>query len=89
VPPGKEAWVHHLTGRFNPDTRGMLRCYLGNLKIEEVLARGKGSPDRVDVPLTPGQNDITIVDHDGHLAADVEQNVPNHKEGGVGLGPVE
>ncbi len=87
VPAGKDAWVHHLTGRFNPDTRGMLRCYLGELKIEDVLSRGKGNPGRVDVPLTPGRNDVTIVNRDGHLAADVEQNVPDHKEGGLGLGP--
>jgi hypothetical protein len=68
--------VHHLSGQFNPDTRGVVRCYLGNLKIEDVLSITKGSPDRVDVPLTPGRNDITVVDREGHLAADVEQNVP-------------
>ncbi len=83
VPAGRDAWVHHLSGQFNPDTRGVLRCYLGNLKIDEVLSRVKGSPDRVDVPLTPGQNDITVVDRDGHLAADVEQNVPKPKESGL------
>lgn len=87
VPAGKDAWVHHLSGRFNADTRGVLRCYLGDLKIEEVLSRAKGSPDRVDVPLTPGRNDITVVTRDGHLAADVEQNVPNYKQNGLGLGP--
>jgi len=82
VPAGRDAWVHHLTGQFNPDTRGMLRCYWGNLKIEEVLSRGKNSPGRVDVPLTPGQNDITVTDREGHLSAEVEQNVPKPKEAG-------
>lgn len=76
VPPGHDAWVHHLTGKFNPDTRAMLRCYWGNVKISEMLARGRGSFDRIDVPLTPGRNDVTVVDRDGRMAAEVEQNVP-------------
>ena len=26
VPAGQDNWMHHLSGKFNPDTRGMLRA---------------------------------------------------------------
>ena len=67
--PGRVAEVRGLTGRFEPAARGYLRAYAGDLNISQMLAKGAGSPDRVDVQLVPGPNDITIVSEGGQLKA--------------------
>ena len=76
LPPGKTASIRKLAGQFDPGTRGYLRVYAGDLSVSEMLARTIGSPNRVDVPLVPGFNDITIVTHEGHIKAKVDQPAP-------------
>ena len=68
LPPGKEASVS-LDGRFEPSTRGYLRVYAGDLTISEMLAVSRGSPDRLDLPLSPGRNAFVITDAGGTLKA--------------------
>jgi hypothetical protein len=77
VPPGKQATVRRLKGTFDGYSHGVLRCYWGDMTVSQMAARGPGSPDRVDVPLTPGLNSITLVDKDARLTAEVEQDVPS------------
>jgi hypothetical protein len=73
IPPGKTASVDKLTGRFDPNTQGYLRVYAGAPTLSEMLARSRGSPGRVDVPLVPGRNDIRVIDKGGHIAAQIDQ----------------
>ena len=73
IPAGKTATVNKLTGRFERNAQGYLRVYSGDLTLSEMLSRSRGSPNRVDVPLVPGRNDITVIDKGGHIAAQIEQ----------------
>lgn len=70
IPPGKTASVEKMSGQFDDRSRGMVRAYRGDATISQMLARAADSPDRVDVPLKPGRNEITIVDKDGRLVAE-------------------
>lgn len=67
LPSGREADVT-VTGKFDGGTRGILRVYRGDLQISDMNAIGKGSPNRLDLPLTPGRNRFVIADTDGRLA---------------------
>ena len=62
-----------LKGQFDSGTHAYLRVYNGELNISEMLAKGPGSPDRVDIPLEPGRNEITIVFEGTHLKAQIDQ----------------
>ena len=73
VPAGKTASVKGLTGQFDAGTRGFLRAYAGDLTISQMLARSQGSPDRVDVELTPGVNRIVLTDKSGRITAGADQ----------------
>src|SRR3954467_4229664 len=73
VPAGRVADVRGLTGKFESGTHAYVRVYAGELSISEMLSKGRDSPDRVDVPLAPGTNDITIVLEGTHLKAQVNQ----------------
>jgi hypothetical protein len=76
VPPGRVADVRGLTGKFESGTHAYIRVYAGELSISEMLSKSRGSPDRVDVPLQPGANEITIVIEGTHLKAQVNQPAP-------------
>lgn len=77
VPAGRLAEVRGLTGKFESGTRAYLRVYAGELSISEMLSKSPGSPDRVDIPLVPGANEITIVIEGTHLKAQITQPVPH------------
>jgi hypothetical protein len=76
VPSGRVADVRGLTGKFESGTHAYLRVYAGELTISEMLSKSPGSPDRVDVPLQPGTNEITIVTEGTHLKAQINQPAP-------------
>ena len=71
VGPGKTATIRNLPGRFAGPTRGYVIVYAGDLSqsVSRMLARHAGSPDRADVPLTPGENRIVIADEHGQIVA--------------------
>ena len=77
VPPGKTAFVRGLTGHFEPHTRAFLRVYAGEVGISQMLSRQPGSPDRLDIPLLPGRNDITITLEGTSLKAQAEVTTPS------------
>jgi len=67
VPPGKTASVGPVHGEFAPSSRAILRVYVGQHNFSELLAIGKGAPDRRDMELHPGGNDFQIVDRNGQM----------------------
>ena len=68
LPPGREADVS-VQGKFDRGTRGYLRVYRGDLQISDMTAIGPASPNRLDLPLTPGPNRFVIDDTTGRLEA--------------------
>lgn len=69
VPPGKSALVKGLKGTFEKSTRAFLRAYAGDLTISQMLAKSRESPDRVDIALSPGANQIVVSEKAGRLVA--------------------
>lgn len=67
VPPGETRSAGPVTGDFSGGARATLRVYAGELKLSDVLAVSRGSPNRVDVPLDPGKNAVIIRDAGGRL----------------------
>jgi hypothetical protein len=66
LPPGKEGDVS-VQGKFDKGTRGFLRVYRGDLQVSEMNAIKSDSPNRLDIPLSPGRNVFVIVDPRGRL----------------------
>jgi hypothetical protein len=75
LPPGRTASIA-VKGEFFLNTRGFLRAYRGDLKLSDVLAISKGSPNRVDLQLFPGKSTVVIVDDGPVLSANVTEYVP-------------
>lgn len=76
LPPGKTLSLPQVHGVFSADSHGCLRAYLGEPSISEMLARGRDSPRRVEVPLRPGDNQIVLAfDIAGRLIGK-PQNLP-------------
>lgn len=60
VPPGKTAFTGPKQGKFDPDTSAVLRIYDGQLKLNDILAVGRDSPLRLDLPLPVGTSSWTV-----------------------------
>jgi hypothetical protein len=63
VPAGKTAFTGKVTGEFAPGVDAILRVYMGQRSLDELLAMSRGSVDRFDVLLKPGANDLVVSDH--------------------------
>ena len=59
-----------VSGDFSGNAIAMLRIYRGDLKLSDVLAISRGSPNRLDVPLEEGRNAIVVREEAGKLAYD-------------------
>ena len=46
-----------------------LRIYRGEIPLSDMLAISRGSPNRLDIVLTPGESHFTITEKDGRLVA--------------------
>jgi hypothetical protein len=68
IPPGQTGSTGKDKAKLNPDAYAVLRIYRGRMKLSEMLANGKGSPDRIDVVLRPGANRFIVTDADGKLS---------------------
>ena len=76
IPPGKTAGTNHpITGKFDRGSRAVLRVYQGNLsgKLAQILAINRDAPNRVDVQLHPGMNQVTITQNGERLIADTSR----------------
>lgn len=62
VPPGKTASTGKLSGQFAPGVKAILRLYMGQHTFNELLAISSSSPDRIEVVLNPGANELQVVD---------------------------
>jgi hypothetical protein len=68
LPAGKEGDVS-VQGKFDNGTHGILRIYRGDLQVSQMNAIHSSSPNRLDIPLSPGRNMFVIVDDSaGRLA---------------------
>jgi hypothetical protein len=66
LPPGRSADVS-VQGKFDRGTRGYVRVYRGEPDLSGMVAIGPVSPNRLDVPLRPGANQIVIGESQGRL----------------------
>ena len=67
APPGRTLDADELKGKFASGSRAVLRVYAGDRTLAQLLAVGRGSPQRADVVLTPGANDLVAVREGGRL----------------------
>ncbi len=77
VPPGKTAYTGPIAGHFAPQTRAWLRVYLGQMKLDRLLAVSRENPARTDVALIRGRNDWVVEARDGKLQAIPRRQVEN------------
>jgi hypothetical protein len=70
VPPGKTASTSELKARLASDTDAVLRIYIGERSFDELLAMSRDNPNRFDVVLKPGRNELVLREEDGRLVAD-------------------
>jgi hypothetical protein len=70
VPAGKAAYTPEMKGQFYPDMDAILRVYVGERTMSELLSMSRGSPDRVDVVLKPGKNRLVVREREGRLVVD-------------------
>jgi len=68
VPPNNTATTGKRKAKFNPDAYAVLRVYKGQMKMSEMLANGKDSPNRADVALQPGVSRFVVTDAGGKLS---------------------
>jgi hypothetical protein len=64
VEPGKTADTKQ-RGRFADGVDAVLRVYLGQLAFDDLLAISTSSPNRIDVVLRPGTNELFVRDRRG------------------------
>ena len=67
VPPGKTASATGIHGNFSHSAKGYIRVYSGDLTLGEMLKVTPGSPTRLDLPLSPGENMLVIEDQGGGI----------------------
>lgn len=70
IAPGDTGSAGPVSGDFSGNAVAMLRVYAGDLKLSDVLAISRGSPNRVDIALEEGRNAIIIRDEAGKLTYD-------------------
>lgn len=66
--PGQTATIAEITGRFSDGVHGFVRVYAGDVQMADMLAVGRRSPNRLDIPLAEGSNRLIVLDDGGRLA---------------------
>jgi hypothetical protein len=79
VPPGKTGYAGPIKGKFEKDSRAVLRVYAGDLELSDMLAISKHSPNRLDISLEEGRNAIIVKENNGQLVADMLE-MPKEKK---------
>ena len=76
IPPGKIASIH-IEGEFQRSVYPILRIYIGEHTLTELLAMSRGNGDRLDLNLRPGPDNAFIVTEDaGRLSAKLARLTP-------------
>ncbi len=60
VPPGEAVVIGPQSGKFAPNVVAVLRVYVGDLPVEDLLAISPGSRDRLDIPIDNGASGFVI-----------------------------
>jgi hypothetical protein len=69
VLPGQSATLPEISGRFSEGVYGFVRVYADDPALSDMLAMGRHSPNRLDLPLTGGVNRFVVMDDQDRLAA--------------------
>ena len=69
LPPGKTGRTGAVKGEFPDEMRAILRVYLGQHPLSELLAMSRGH-GRIDVDLEPGHNELVVRERDGRMVVD-------------------
>lgn len=77
VKPGESVSTGQVSGNFHPQNTAILRVYLGSHNFSDLLAIGKGAPDRKDFELDHGSNAFTVVDQDGMILVRRQEHAMN------------
>lgn len=67
VQPGQTGDVGQVRARLDRGAQAYIRVYSGAKSLDDFLAISRGSPNRLDIHLEPGDNHFTITDADGRL----------------------
>lgn len=67
VQPGQTGDVGKVRARLDRGSVAFVRVYAGSKSLDDFLAISRGSPNRLDVPLEPGENRLVITEGDGRL----------------------
>ncbi|HEV7301376.1 MAG TPA: hypothetical protein VGN72_18585 [Tepidisphaeraceae bacterium] len=67
VAPGKVAEVENEKAQLERSTTAYLRVYATAPSLDSMLAISSGSPNRLDIPLRPGENKIVVTREGGQL----------------------
>jgi hypothetical protein len=73
IMPGEQATTGVIMGKFEPQTRAVLRVYGGQLRFSEILARSR---ERLDVPLDAGRSSLVVTDQNQKLSVSRETPKP-------------
>src|SRR5262245_58718980 len=76
IPAGSAGSTGSVSGRFPADTDAILRVYLGEYSISGLLAISRGSPNRIDVVLKPGVNNLSVRDRGGRTVVEPTSQQP-------------
>jgi hypothetical protein len=76
IAPGQEGATGKVSGRFPPQTDAVLRVYVGEHGVTDLLAISRGSPNRIDVTLNPGMNDLVVLDRGGRTIVEASPGAP-------------
>ena len=69
VLPGQVATLPQISGRFSDGVYAFLRVYADDPALSDMLAIGRHSPNRLDLPLDAGVNRFIIMDDRDRLTA--------------------
>ncbi len=72
VPVGKTAFTGKVSGQFAPDTKAILRVYMGEKKFLDLLATSPG-PGRIDIPLHEDLNVLRVIDNGPSIKVEAEK----------------
>lgn len=67
IPAGKVGSTGTVPAKFKDNIDAVLRVYVGERSFDEVLAMSKGNPNRIDLRLQPGVNELTVNEEAGRI----------------------
>jgi hypothetical protein len=67
VLPGQTGDVGTVNARLDRGSQVFVRVYADAKSLDDFLAISRGSPNRADIPLVPGNNHFDVIDDGGRL----------------------